>query len=146
MTLFLRALHYIEPFSRHQLHAEIYNLLCKCKAMKWNAFLIQWRPLTKTLLRAELKGISGALQMIVYRRPSGRTTLQCIMLQSHIHYTYQINVKLNKFLETHIWRSNPYLVITHTVILKNSTILVIISIFYQLIQNKYQVYIFFHFQ
>jgi hypothetical protein len=33
----------------------------------------------------ELKGIAGALQMIAYRCPSGRTALQCIMLQSHFY-------------------------------------------------------------
>jgi predicted deacetylase len=40
---------------------------------------------SKALLRAELKGTSGALQMIAYRRPSGSTALQCILLQSHFY-------------------------------------------------------------
>jgi hypothetical protein len=43
-------------------------------ARQWNAFF-----------RVELKGIFGALQMIMYRCPSGRTALQYIMLQSHFY-------------------------------------------------------------
>jgi hypothetical protein len=44
---------------------------------------------SNTLLRSELKGMSGGLKLIAYRRPSGRTTLQCThRWQTHTPYTY----------------------------------------------------------
>ena len=60
--------------------------------------------------------------------------------------SYSLTHTKFKYIQIHIW---SYI---HNLVLKKSTILIVISIFDQLIQNnsfviqnKYQVYIFFHF-
>ena len=66
----------------------------KFKALKCSLNLMTDTTSQKsnTLLRSELKGMSGGLQLIAYRCPSGRTTLQCThRWQTHTPYTYLYN-------------------------------------------------------
>jgi hypothetical protein len=90
----LRALIYIEPLTRnhhpyhatrHQIMLKFATCISKREAMKCflNLMMNTTANKSKMLFSAELKGMFSALQMIAYRRLSGRTTLQCIMLQSH---------------------------------------------------------------
>jgi hypothetical protein len=93
----LHALIYVKPSTRghHTYHATRQKIMLKFATCisKHEAMKCFLNPMTNTtankskaLFRAELKGISGALQIIAYRRLSGRTALQCIMLQSHSMY------------------------------------------------------------
>jgi hypothetical protein len=96
--------------SSHQLTI----IIRKCNISKREAIKYFLNPTTNTtankskvLFKVELKEIFGALQMIAYRRPSGRTALQYIMLQS---YFYGLNINYSSINYSSCWVKNSTIV------------------------------------